>query len=92
MRTIIKRMEESLSRSDWLAGGTFSLADIAVATFVDRIDHLLFSRLWDDNRSVQGWIERLQDRPAYHEAKPTRRLPVPESSEIDIFTPDLRAK
>jgi glutathione S-transferase len=91
MRTIIERMEESLSRTDWLAGGTFSLADIAVATFVDRIDHLLFNRLWDGSPAVQGWIERVQDRPAYHAAKPTRRLPVPDSSDIELFTYDLRA-
>lgn len=92
MRTIIERMEGSLSRAQWLAGDTFSLADIAVATFVDRIDHLLFSRLWDGNHAVQGWIKRVQSRPAYHEAKPTRRLPIPDSSDVDLFTSDLRAK
>ncbi len=83
MRKIITRMEDSLARTNWLAGDTFSLADIAVATFVDRVEHLLFDFLWAGHPAVQNWIRRIEDRDAYHQAKPKKRLPVPDKDEVD---------
>ncbi len=91
MRTIIKRMQASLSENAWLAGDTFSLADIAVATFVDRIEHLRFGRLWEGHPQVLDWIERIQAREAYHQSKPTKRLPVPNTDDIDLFKDELGA-
>ena len=83
MRKIVTRMEDSLARTNWLAGDTFSLADIAVATFVDRVEHLLFDFLWAGHPAVQNWIGRIEDRDAYHHAKPKKRLPVPDQDEVD---------
>jgi len=90
MRLIVKRMESSLSETRWLAGDTFSLADIAVATFVDRAEHLLFGFLWDGNPGVQDWIQRIKGREAYDEAKPQQRMPVPEQADVDICIESLR--
>jgi len=84
MREIVMKLEQRLSQSRWLAGDTFSLADVAVATFVDRVDHLLFDFLWKDRPSVQGWINRIKDRAAYHQAKPKHRLPVPDQRDVDL--------
>jgi glutathione S-transferase len=86
MKLIVARMEDSLSETPWLAGETFSLADIAVATFVDRVDHLLFDFLWRGNPGVLGWIDRIKAREAYHLAKPTIRLPRPDEREVARFT------
>lgn len=83
MREIVTKLERCLSRSRWLAGDTFSLADIAVATFVDRVDHLLFDFLWKAHPGVQDWIRRIKDRAAYQQAKPKQRLPVPDQSDVD---------
>lgn len=82
MRGIIARMEKSLSELQWLAGETFSLADIAVATFIDRVEHLLFDFLWEGQPAVQNWIQRIKEREAYHLAKPCRRLPRPDENEV----------
>jgi len=91
MRTIIGRMQSSLTQSAWLAGDTFSLADIAVATFVDRVEHLRFGSLWEGHPEVLDWIDRIQAREAYHQSKPTRRLPAPDADDIDFFSDDLGA-
>ncbi len=85
MKTTVGRMENSLSQSEWLAGDRFSLADIAVATFVDRVEHLLFDFLWQGHPRVQDWIARIKQRQAYHDAKPTMRLPKPDANEVAQF-------
>lgn len=85
MKDIVLRMEKSLSESSWLAGDSFSLADIAVATFVDRVEHLQFDFLWDSQLGVQDWIRRIKERDTYHQAKPTDRLPRPDAGEVARF-------
>jgi len=85
MKLIVARMENSLATSDWLAGSAFSLADIAVGTFVDRVDHLLFDFLWDGHPAVQDWISRIKARKTFHDAKPEMRLPRPDEDEVAQF-------
>jgi glutathione S-transferase len=85
MKAIVQRMEASLSQSEWLAGDSFSLADVAVGTFIDRVEHLLFDFLWQGNPGVQDWIVRIKQRQAYHDAKPDMRLPTPDASEVAQF-------
>jgi glutathione S-transferase len=82
MRSIVERMEKSLSTSKWLAGSSFSLADIAVATFVDRAEHLHFGFLWEGQPGVRDWIDRIKDRKPYHIAKPKKRLPTPNDQDV----------
>ena len=89
MQEIVVRMEQSLSKSPWLAGRSFSLADIAVATFVDRVEHLLFDFLWEDHPGVQDWIGRIKARPAYDSAKPEQRLPSPDRNDVEMCRPAL---
>jgi glutathione S-transferase len=90
MKKIVARMEKSLSHTPWLAGKTFSLADVAVATFVDRVEHLKFDFLWQNNPGVQDWIRRIKQRKPFHEAKPQQRLPVPEQADVDLCATTLR--
>ncbi|MCP4301064.1 MAG: hypothetical protein GY783_10805, partial [Gammaproteobacteria bacterium] len=90
MQKIVARMEASLSQTDWLAGDSFSLADIAVATFIDRVEHLLLDFLWDGQPGVVDWIKRIKDRPAYHESKPKQRLPVPDQDEFDLCMRNIK--
>jgi glutathione S-transferase len=69
MRTCLQRAESDLSQRKWLAGDTYSLADIAMAPFIDRIRNLrpdfmpegVYPRL-------QGWYDRIQERPAFEKA------------------------
>ncbi len=58
-------MEIVLTRGPWLAGETFSLADIGYAPYMARMDCLQLSWLWGDRPHVAEWYERLKRRPTY---------------------------
>jgi glutathione S-transferase len=80
LATALKRMNATLTDAPWLAGEDYSLADIAAAPVVDRIEYLGMADLWHDLPGVKGWVARLQARPAYARALPLdeRRLPAPQ--------------
>lgn len=84
MKAIISRMELSLSNGPWLAGEEFSLADIATMPFVDRLEHLKFSQLWQGNPKTQDWVYRIKSRASFLRAAPSdnQRLPPPETDEL----------
>ena len=48
----------------WLAGGEFSLADIAVIPYVLRLDLLKMSQLWNALPGVASWYKRMLARPS----------------------------
>jgi glutathione S-transferase len=80
----IARLEQTLAHSRWLAGETFSLADIALASFVDRIEHLGLSFLWNELAGVRRWVDALQARASYSAALPleSARLPAPADDAL----------
>jgi glutathione S-transferase len=76
----LKRMDQALSRSGpWLAGPSYSLADIASAPAIDRIQRLRMADLWENLPAVKDWVERLTSRAAYEKALPPDefRMPAP---------------
>jgi glutathione S-transferase len=53
----------------WLMGRQYTIADIAVAPLIDRIEDLGLEFLWEENHPrVADWLKRIQERPAYAEA------------------------
>jgi glutathione S-transferase len=66
----LERMEEALKGSDWLVGGSFSMADIAIAPYVNRLDALAMNRLWRDGRRprVERWFDRIRARATFKPA------------------------
>jgi glutathione S-transferase len=65
----LQKMEQTLSSSPWLAGGTFSLADIALAPYVNRLDMLGMSALWTESLPrVTEWFSRIKARPTFRPA------------------------
>jgi glutathione S-transferase len=73
------RMEHRLSRGPWLAGASFSLADIAAAPVIDRIQHLGMTDVWDKLEHVTDWVHRLTTRPAYVRALPLQEFRMPKA-------------
>ncbi|HUK39733.1 MAG TPA: glutathione S-transferase family protein [Candidatus Acidoferrales bacterium] len=65
---LLADMETALAEHPWLAGREFSLADIAYAPYITRLDHLQLQFLWDKRPRIPGWYERLMERRAYKEA------------------------
>jgi len=58
-------MQATLERSPWLAGDSFSLADIAYAPYVTRLEHLGLDQLWENRPKVAQWLAQLRARPSY---------------------------
>ena len=74
------KMEKALATRPWLAGETFSLADIAVTPYVNRLDMLGMAPMWEGKRPrVTEWFNRIKARAAF---KP---------SFLDWCPPDLTA-
>ena len=65
---VLRRLENALGGGPWLMGEDFSLADIAYAPFVNRLQRLMFHELWQDKPGVSEWMERLVSRPSFAEA------------------------
>lgn len=61
-------MNAALEHGAWLVGDRFTLADIAYAPYVTRLDHLKFSALLDKHPRVADWYERMRQRPTYQTA------------------------
>lgn len=70
MGRALERMEARLSEARWLGGREYSLADIAAAPFIDRLEELNLSGLWSTKPALKDWIARTKERPAYREAIP----------------------
>jgi len=63
------RMERMLAHQPWLAGDTFSLADIAMTPYLNRLDMLGMSPMWEAKRPlVAAWFARIKTRPAFKPA------------------------
>ncbi len=63
------KMERTLAGQPWLAGATFSLADIAVTPYVNRLDMLGMAQMWERTRPrVTEWFNRIKARPAFKPA------------------------
>ena len=80
IKQAIDRLDRWLSQNRWLAGETYSLADVAAAPFIDRLEELNFVGFWDSKPALQDWIARIKARPAYQQSIPqtAQRLPKPD--------------
>jgi glutathione S-transferase len=63
----LQSMESVLRDEPWLAGKSFSLADIGYMPYMIRLEHLGLEKLWDKHPSVSRWRQRLFERPSYKE-------------------------
>jgi glutathione S-transferase len=65
----LDKMEKVLATGPWLAGVSFSLADIAMTPYVNRLDMLGMSPMWERTRPrVADWFERIKARPSFKPA------------------------
>ena len=66
----LQKMERALQQSDWLVGQHFTMADVAMAPYVNRLAALAMEGLWRDGRlpRVADWFERVRARPTFEPA------------------------
>jgi glutathione S-transferase len=64
----LHRMESILTGQAWLVGDDFSMADIALAPYVNRLSALAMDGMWQEGRlpRVENWFERVKQRPSFH--------------------------
>jgi len=64
----LHKMEEALRGRAWLVGDVFSMADIAMTPYVNRLAALAMEGMWVGGRlpRVERWFERVRCRPSFH--------------------------
>ena len=62
-------MEIWLSQSRWLAGDMYSLAEACIIPYLERLDRLGLSPMWENTRPhVADWFDQIRARPSFAEA------------------------
>ena len=61
----VDEMETRLAGNDWLAGETYSLADITLLPYVLRLEHLGLAFFWSEDGPVANWLNRCKARSAF---------------------------
>ncbi|MEM8935847.1 MAG: glutathione S-transferase family protein [Pseudomonadota bacterium] len=64
------KMEDTLKDGLWLAGEHFSLADVGLTPYVNRLDMLSMAGMWQSGRlpNVAAWFERIKSMPNFKSA------------------------
>lgn len=63
----LRQMNGSLADGPWLAGQTFSLADIGVLPYVNRLHMLNMDAMWrNDLPHVADWFDRIRTRASFY--------------------------
>jgi ganglioside-induced differentiation-associated protein 1 len=68
--TCLHKMNSALADSAWLVGDRFSMADIAMTPYVNRIAALAMHGMWSGGRlpHVERWFDQVRQRPGFHPA------------------------
>jgi glutathione S-transferase len=78
-RGIIGRLDAVLKANEWLAGAHYSLADVAMSPFVERLDHLGMSNLWEPFPDAKRWGTAMMARPAVAGARAPEKYRLPRN-------------
>jgi glutathione S-transferase len=82
-------MENTLVQTRWLAGEHFTLADIAMAPYLNRLAALAMNEVWEQGRlpRVADWLSRIQERETY---QTSIRDWVPAALREEMYTNGLK--
>lgn len=61
-------MDAALADAEWLAGDAISLADVALVSYVIRVEHLAMTMMFERRPRLEAWLDRMKRRPAYDRA------------------------
>jgi glutathione S-transferase len=81
----MRKIDDDLEHGPWLVGDTYTAADMAVIPYVNRLDMLGLSGLWEGERMprLTAWWDRVKARPSF---KPQILDWIPESLTTDLRT------
>jgi glutathione S-transferase len=58
-------MENTLAKQPWLAGDTYSLADVALSPYLNRLSMLSMDEFWQGYTHVADWFSRVRSRATF---------------------------
>ncbi|MEL7345791.1 MAG: glutathione S-transferase family protein [Pseudomonadota bacterium] len=63
----LQKMEKALEGKDWLVGNKFSIADIAMTPYVNRLAMMSMRGMWEGGRlpNVERWFANIEARPNF---------------------------
>ena len=59
--SVVGEVAKQLSKTQWLAGNCYSLADTAMIPYICRLEHLAQEWLWEEDSTrtqICGWLSR----------------------------------
>jgi len=66
---VLRDMAAALEGGVWLCGGTYSISDLALTAYVDRLERLGMAQLWEGRYpSVAVWLSSCRSRASYASA------------------------
>ena len=65
--TYLKKMDKALENKQWLVEDTFSIADISMVPYVNRLAMMSMRGMWENNRlpNVENWFNRVEAPPNF---------------------------
>lgn len=64
-KNLFHEIDSTLGDHEWLVGNMFSLADISMVVYVNRLASFQMAPLWDDLTALKDWNARIMARPTY---------------------------
>jgi glutathione S-transferase len=66
----LNKMEATLSESEWLVEDSFTLADVAMTPYINRLAALAMEPLWQNGRlpGVERWFETIRKKESFESA------------------------
>ena len=62
---LLADMEQALQDRTWLIGEDYTLADVSLTPYVNRLATLKLERMWDARPHIADWYARITARPNY---------------------------
>lgn len=67
--SLLGDMEAALQNRDWLAGDEYTLADVSLTSYLNRVAELQFHPMWEESRPrVTDWFARIRARDNFKTA------------------------
>ncbi len=83
LQATVAEIAERVATSGWTAGDQYSIADLALTAYFDRLDRLGLDALWTERPGVIDWLARLRARPSYQTAITDWEGPLPDAKEAE---------
>lgn len=64
-KKLFSEMNDHLTNNKWLSGDAISLADVSLVVYLTRLTSFQMSPLWQENKFLVEWFERIKDRKSY---------------------------